>query len=210
MKPRTRFKRLPYHVNVRRNTLNRRAALITKAILLLVLVSPIAVVLMMPVESFYVSSNSMDPTLREGNFVLGMNLSGAMVNFLAKNLHISNPPRRGDVIVFMHPQDQSELFIKRIVGLPGEVVEVKGNSAWVNGKLLAEPWALLDGPQQVGGDDGIILDFGPILVPEKQYFLLGDNRNGSWDGRYFGCVPEGNIVARALAVYWPRRFKKVL
>jgi signal peptidase I len=102
-------------------------------------------------------------------------------------------PRRGDIIVLKSPQQNSELLIKRVIGLPGETVEIRQGRVYVNGQEVNEPY--LERP--TGGN------WGPIIVPPLHVFVLGDNRGFSNDSRAFGMVPIDNIVGRAWVSYWP-------
>lgn len=102
-------------------------------------------------------------------------------------------PRRGDIVVFKIPNQSDELLIKRVVGLPGETVEIHDGSVYIDGVLLNEPY--LD--QETRGR------FEPITVPPLHVFVLGDNRNFSNDSRAFGAVPIKDILGRAWLSYWP-------
>ena len=102
-------------------------------------------------------------------------------------------PRRGDVIVLKSPRESSELLIKRVIGLPGEAVEIRQGRVYINGQEWDEPYL----ERSAGGD------WGPIIVPPLHVFVLGDNRSFSNDSRAFGMVPIENIVGRAWVSYWP-------
>ena len=105
------------------------------------------------------------------------------------------PVHRGDVVVFRYPLDTAESFIKRIVGLPGETVQVQQGLVYVNGNWLSEPYV----PSQCEDPS----DFGPIQVPNSSYFVLGDCRSSSNDSRMFGTVARRLIEGRATFAYWP-------
>jgi signal peptidase I len=109
-------------------------------------------------------------------------------------------PKRGDVIVFIYPEDKKKDFIKRLVGLPGDIVEIKNGSIFVNDKLVAEP-AFSKHYYYNRGD--FAKEGEKLVVPEKSYFVLGDNSGSSKDSRYWGFVPENNILGQALVIYWP-------
>jgi len=102
-------------------------------------------------------------------------------------------PRRGDIVVLKSPQQSSELLIKRIIGLPGETVEIRRGRVYINGQELDEPYL----ERATGGN------WGPIIVPPLHVFVLGDNRGFSNDSRAFGMVPIENVVGRAWVSYWP-------
>ena len=131
-----------------------------------------------------VPSGSMEPTIETGSRMIGLRLS-----------YILNEPERGDIIIFKYPDDESVYYVKRIIGLPGETVEIKDGFVYIDGQILSEDYLSVT-------TEG---DFGPYDVPEGCYFVLGDNRNNSHDSRYWTntYVPEENIVGRALFCYWP-------
>lgn len=124
---------------------------------------------------------SMKPTLQSGSYVL--------VNRLAYRL---GTPERGDVIVFHYPRDPDQEYIKRIIGLPGDQVEISSGDVRINGVRLEEPYIVQPAEYE-----------SALRVPRDQYFVLGDNRNNSSDSHQWGPVPLENIVGKALVVYWP-------
>jgi signal peptidase I len=128
-----------------------------------------------------VDGASMEPTLVSGEYVI--------VNKLSYRL---GSPDRGDIIVFHFPRDPREEYIKRIIGLPGDVVEAKDSSIYVNGQLLNETY--LQAKTNYSGT---------WTVPHGQLFVLGDNRNNSSDSHDWGTVPDENVVGKAILVYWP-------
>src|SRR3989442_3190066 len=105
------------------------------------------------------------------------------------------PIQRGDVVVFWYPLDHSKSFIKRVVGLPGEAVEIRQGAVYVDGKIVREPYV----PPQY--ED--LSDFGPVRVPKDNYFVMGDHRISSNDSRVFGPVASRFIYGRAVFAYWP-------
>lgn len=135
-------------------------------------------------RAFTVDGPSMMPTLRHGERLLVDKIS-----------YRFGEPQRGDIIVFRYPADPSQHFIKRLIALPGDVVEVRGGVVYVNGAALEETYTL----QKPYGR------FGPQRVPEGAYFVMGDNRNNSEDSRdpRVGFVPRDHIVGRAFWRYWP-------
>jgi len=152
------------------------------------------------VRSFRIPSSSMEPTL-----LVGDRLWARRVAALS----------RGDIAVFRRPPsagnaggEGSEVdFIKRVVGLPGDRVAIRRKRVFVNGRPLQEPWTdFRDARNRVPGRD----DFGPMTVPAGSYFMMGDNRDLSWDSRYFGCVAREAVVGRAYKIYWPFRRARIL
>ena len=115
--------------------------------------------------------------------------------FINKFVYRFEPIERGDVVVFWYPLDRTKSFIKRVVGLPGEVVEIRQGIVYVDGIALAEPYV----PPQY--ED--LSDFGPIRVARDSYFVMGDHRISSNDSRVFGAVASRFIYGRAVFAYWP-------
>jgi signal peptidase I len=115
--------------------------------------------------------------------------------FINKFIYRFEPIERGDVVVFWYPLDRSKSFIKRVIGLPGETVEIRQGRVFVNGKALEEPYV----PPQFADTS----TFGPIRVPVDEYFVLGDHRASSNDSRVFGSVPNRFIYGKAVFAYWP-------
>jgi signal peptidase I len=115
--------------------------------------------------------------------------------FINKFVYRFEPIQRGDVVVFWYPQDRTKSFIKRVVGLPGETVEIRKGNVYINGKLLDEPYL----PAQFADASS----HAPVVVPEGHCFVMGDHRNSSNDSRVFGCVPLRAIYGKAVFSYWP-------
>jgi signal peptidase I len=115
--------------------------------------------------------------------------------FINKFVYRFEPIERGDVVVFWYPLDRTKSFIKRVVGLPGEMVEIRQGAVYVNGKAVPEPYV----PPQY--ED--LSDFGPVRVPKDSYFVMGDHRISSNDSRVFGPVASRFIYGRAVFAYWP-------
>lgn len=138
-------------------------------------------------EARYIPSGSMLPTLEINDRLIVDKLSYRFTK-----------PQRGDVIVFS-PTDQlkqlnfKDAFIKRVIGLPGETVEVKGGRVYINNKPIGENY-IKERPDY---------QYGPVVVPENNYLVLGDNRNNSYDSHYWGFVPEDRIIGRAVVRFWP-------
>ena len=115
--------------------------------------------------------------------------------FINKFVYRFEPIQRGDVVVFWYPLDHSKSFIKRVVGLPGETVEIRQGAVYVNGKIVPEPYV----PPQY--ED--LSDFAQVRVPKDSYFVMGDHRISSNDSRVFGAVASHFIYGRAVFAYWP-------
>ncbi len=151
-------------------------------------------------QAFQIPSGSMRMTLIEGDKIIVNKLRyGPRVPF-TRSLRIPgfSHPRRGDVIVFKFPLDPSRDFIKRLIAFGGETVAIRDGRIYIDGKRVDEPrirriYYYAQGPY---GER-------PVTVPEGHYFVLGDNSAASHDSRYWGFVPESDVVGRAEAIYWP-------
>ncbi len=174
------------------------------------------------VEAFKIPSGSMEGTLLVGDFLLVNKLVyGAEVPLLEKRLPAVRPPGLGDVVVFQWPEDQQKHFVKRLVGLPGDTLEMRGGVLWRNGAEQLEPFALRSIPAREPSSDEFRWqrdyltadagargynptrnDWGPLCVPREHYFVLGDNRDNSLDSRYWGFVPDSLMRGSPLFVYY--------
>jgi signal peptidase I len=159
------------------------------------------------VQAFSIPSGSMQPTLLVGDYLLVNKFSYGIRNpFTNKVLIPLSQPQRGDVVVFIFPQDPSKDYIKRVIGLPGDQVRVVDKKVYVNGKLLETPQAyytdstLIPAPSRP--TESPRDNFGPITVPAKSYFVMGDNRDHSYDSRFWGFVPMDNLRGKALVIYF--------
>lgn len=140
-------------------------------------------------ESFYVGSESMEPTLHGCE---GCNNDRVLINKLIYDL---TEPERGDIVLFESAEGGKDPLIKRVVGLPGERVAVRDGTLRVDGEPQDEPY--------LGRNARSVPDFGPVTVPEEHVFVMGDNRNYSIDSRYYGPVPQENIIGEAAVRFWP-------
>jgi signal peptidase I len=115
--------------------------------------------------------------------------------FINKFVYHFEPVGRGDVVVFWYPLDRTKSFIKRVVGLPGDEVEIRRGRVYINGKTLEEPYV----PSQYIDTAA----YGPVQIPRDEYFVMGDHRISSNDSRIFGPVPSAFIYGKAVFAYWP-------
>ena len=141
-------------------------------------------------QAFTISSRSMMPSLLVGDYVM-----------TDKAAYRSQPPRRGDIVVFRYPVDERRVFVMRVIALPGEQVAVSGDGVLVNGALVPEAY-LRRAPTAPGGACRYRYGCQPTTVPPDAYFLLGDDRENSQDSRYFGFVRRDKILGRVTTVYW--------
>jgi signal peptidase I len=142
------------------------------------------------VQSYTVVMSSMEPTFQEGECIM-----------VSKMSYRSSGPQRGDVIVFNPPFDSQFPFIKRVIGLPGETVEIKDGKVFIDGIPLEEEEYIMEPPNE---------PMPATEIPENEYFVLGDNRNHSNDSRNNWTVPLDNIIGKAWFTYWPPSRLKVV
>lgn len=153
-------------------------------------------------QSYHIPSGSMEPTLLVGDRVLVNRLAfDAKVPFSNLLVLPLSEPQRGDVVVFAPPSGRGDDLIKRVIGLPGEIVELRARQVFINGLALSDPWGRYTTRPAPAGD------FGPVKVPPGHYFMLGDNRDNSYDSRLWnqgrgGFVPRRDIRGKAWVVLW--------
>ena len=155
------------------------------------------------VQAFKIPSGSMIPTLLIGDHILvNKFIYGIRIPFTDKKIFAFRDPKREDVIVFIYPLDHSKDFIKRVIGVEGDTVLIKGKNVFINGELYPDPYAYY--LEDASGTDGISRkNFGPITVPENSLFVMGDNRDRSYDGRYWGrFVTLNQVRGKAFILYW--------
>ncbi len=144
------------------------------------------------VQAFKIPSGSMLPTLQIGDHIL-----------VTKFLYYFRPIQREDVIVFKFPQDESRDFIKRVIGLPGETLEIRGKEILINGKPIPDPYAVYD--ERPAGGLGEREHVGPIYIPPGRLFMMGDNRDHSMDSRVWGFLDERKVIGKAFIIYFSVR-----
>jgi len=163
------------------------------------------------IQAFKIPSGSMENTLLIGDHILVSKFSYGThipneIPFLDIKLFddivlFSKVPQRGDIIVFKFPKDERRDFIKRVIGLPGDFLEVRRQKIYINDKLYEDTHARHTDP---ASNDSLVPrdDFGPVLVPEEYVFVMGDNRENSQDSRYWGFLNVKKIRGKALMIYW--------
>ena len=161
------------------------------------------------VQAFKIPTPSMEDNLLVGDHLLVNKFVFApTMTRLERMLLPIDPVRRGDILVFKYPQDPERDFIKRVIGLPGETLEVRNKKVYINGKPLEEKYVHFifppeeRAPGDVSFDVSDKRDYGPVTVPERHYFMMGDNRDNSEDSRYWGFMPADYIKGKALFVYF--------
>jgi signal peptidase I len=156
------------------------------------------------VQNYRIDGISMEPNFHNGQFLFvnrfaycpGFHLDIGPLNIHWEKTWCIWPPRRGDVIIFEYPRDPSRDFIKRVIGLPGETVEVKTGRVYINGKLLAEPFGPNPGSYTAA----------PVKVGPDEVYVMGDNRNNSSDSHMWGPLPQKYIIGKAWISYWPPKY----
>lgn len=153
------------------------------------------------IQAFKIPSGSMRKTLIEGDRLMVNKLRyGPKIPFTSKRIPGFSTPQRGDIIVFVYPQDPERDFIKRLIALEGETVQIKDGDVYVDGKIIEEPRI----KNFYYYNQGMYGSMGNVLtVPEGHVFVLGDNSQSSHDSRMWGFVPKENIIGRAEVIYWP-------
>lgn len=155
------------------------------------------------IQAFKIPSGSMENTLLVGDHIfVNKFLYGYHVPYMKGRVLAFSAPRRGDIIVFVFPEDPSKDFIKRVIAVPGDRVEIRNKTVILNGEPLREKYArFADGD----GTNGIARrrdNMPPVTVPEGKYFVMGDNRDRSYDSRFWGFVDKEAIVGKALFIYF--------
>jgi signal peptidase I len=175
------------------------------------------------VQAFQIPSPSMENTLLVGDYLLVNKLcygGGGVGNLFMPYRKV----QRGDIVVFHYPVNPAQHFVKRVIGVPGDRVRMVNKRVYVNGVLVSEPYVRYSRPADDLFRDSFprldvapgetadwwmmlrkLVEDGQLIVPEGHYFVMGDNRDNSYDSRYWGFVPQGNIIGRPLVIYWSVR-----
>ena len=149
------------------------------------------------IQAYKIPSGSMEPTLLVGDHILvNKFIYGIKAPFIKKTIIPLSEPKRGDIIVFAYPLDRKKDYIKRVIGLPGDEIQITDKKIFINGKLFDAPFGVYD--QSPRRDNR----FGPIVVPASSLFVMGDNRDHSYDSRYWGFVPLELVKGEAIIIYW--------
>ena len=156
-------------------------------------------------QAFKIPTGSMEPNLLIGDhLIVNKMLFAPTATGLERAVLPMRTVRRGDVVVFKFPGEPERDFIKRVIGLPGDRLELRRKVMYINGTPLTEPYAHLSAPaSEEAGVTGDLREFyGPVTVPAGQYFMMGDNRDNSEDSRYWGFLPAHYVKGRALFIYF--------
>jgi signal peptidase I len=174
----------------------------------------IAVILALFIRTFVVQAFKIPTGSMENNLLIGDHLLvnkfifGPASTPVERTILPIDTIERGDVVVFKYPEDPARDFIKRVIGLPGDTLELRDKKVLINGAPLDEPYVhFLDPPgasdefREVTSID-VLERYGPVTVPPNQYFVMGDNRDNSQDSRYWGFLPRDYVKGKALVIYW--------
>jgi signal peptidase I len=155
-------------------------------------------------QAFKIPTGSMKPNLLVGDhLIVNKFIFAPTASPIEKALLPMRTIRRGDIIVFKFPEEPERDFIKRVIGLPGETLELKNQTVLINGQPLTEEYAHYLFPPSVDGQsDDIRRKYGPVTVPDGHFFMMGDNRDDSQDSRFWGFLPQSYVKGRALFIYW--------
>lgn len=155
------------------------------------------------IQAFKIPSGSMLPTLLIGDHLLvNKFIYGIKVPFTGTTLIPIKDPDRGDVVVFKFPKDKSIDYIKRVVAVPGDTVEIKQKKIYINDKPVADEHATFSSSDILPRSSNPRDNFGPVLVPENRLFVMGDNRDNSYDSRFWGFVDQKDVLGKAFILYW--------
>jgi len=155
------------------------------------------------VQPFKIPSGSMEDTLVVGDHLLANKfLFGIRIPFTDSRILKIRDPRRGDVIIFRFPEDRSKDFIKRVVGVPGDEILIRDKQVSVNGVPYRNPHEVHKEPRMLPRSEAPRDNFGPVRVPAGSWFVMGDNRDKSYDSRYWGFVKDSDIEGKAFLLYW--------
>jgi signal peptidase I len=153
--------------------------------------------------AYKIPSRSMVPTLLVGDHILVSKfIYGVKIPLLRRTIIPVSEPKRGEVVVFIYPNDRSKDFIKRVIGVAGDKIEIRNKKIFINDQPFQDPYGIFS--------DSLILpksmqprdNFGPVTVPEKSIFVMGDNRDESLDSRFWGFVNLKDVEGKAFIIYW--------
>jgi signal peptidase I len=156
-------------------------------------------------QAFKIPTGSMKPNLLVGDHLIVNKFIFAPAAFgIERGLLPMRPIERGDIVVFKYPEEPERDFIKRVIGLPGDTLELSNQTVLINGQPLTEPYATYLFPPAAEGqmEGDLRRKYGPVTVPDGHFFMMGDNRDDSQDSRFWGFLPQSYVKGRALFIYW--------
>lgn len=143
------------------------------------------------IQAYRIPSGAMKPTLQVGDHI-----------FADKYIYKRTEPKRGDIVIFPFPEDPSKDFIKRVVAVGGETIEIIDKQVSINGEVIVEPFVIHSDPHVIPGRARLRDNFGPVEVPDDSLFVMGDNRDHSYDSRFWGFVTKTSVQGKADSIYW--------
>jgi signal peptidase I len=157
-------------------------------------------------QAFKIPTGSMEPNLLIGDhLIVNKMIFAPTATPIERAILPTRDVRRGDIIVFKYPEEPERDFIKRVIGLPGDRLELRSKALYINDQPLQEPYAHYATPPTIdefGASGDLRESYGPVTVPEGQYFMMGDNRDNSEDSRYWGFLPASYVKGNALFIYF--------
>ncbi|MBN2225307.1 MAG: signal peptidase I [Deltaproteobacteria bacterium] len=155
------------------------------------------------IQAFKIPSGSMIPTLLKGDQILvNKFIYGTRIPLSDVKVLEVREPRRGDIVVFEYPEDRGVHYIKRLIGLPGDTIEVVNKAVFVNGEVFDVAGAQYEDNEILPSAISVRDNFGPLVIPPHSYFMMGDNRDNSRDSRFWGFVDNAELVGNAVIIYW--------
>ena len=155
------------------------------------------------VQAFKIPSGSMKPTLLVGDHILvNKFIYGVKLPFSDITLIPVKDPNRGDVVVFKFPEDPKKDFIKRVIAVAGDIIEIRNKKVYINDKSMEDPYCTHLDPHSIPGEARPRDNFGPVTVPANSLFVMGDNRDHSYDSRFWGFVNMSAVKGKAFILYW--------
>jgi len=155
------------------------------------------------VQAYKIPSRSMVPTLLVGDHILvNKFIYGVKIPVLRKAIIPVTNPQRGDIVVFIYPNDRSKDYIKRVIGLSGDKIEIKNKITFINGKKYSDAYGIYSDNVIYPGSMQPRDNFGPVTVPPESLFVMGDNRDESADSRFWGFVDLKDVEGKAFIIYW--------
>jgi signal peptidase I len=161
------------------------------------------------VQAYKIPSRSMVPTLLVGDHILvNKFIYGVKVPFLRNTIIPVTNPQRGDIVVFIYPNDRSKDFIKRVIGVSGDKIEIKNKIIFINGKQYSDAYGIYSDNVIYPGSMQPRDNFGPVTVPVKSLFVMGDNRDESADSRFWGFVDLKDVEGKAFIIYFSLNYEE--
>lgn len=155
------------------------------------------------IQAFKIPSGSMKPTLQIGDHILVTKfIYGVKIPIIRKTLVSIGEPKRGDMVVFIYPEDRSKDFVKRVIGIGGDNIEIRNKKIYLNGLPYNDNYGVYTDDMIIPGAAQPRDNFGPVTVPPGSVFVMGDNRDQSYDSRFWGFVDLRDVLGKAFIIYW--------